>query len=197
MALIAVLGIRKGLVDHEKQLAEIKNYLSDTGKKIDCVSVIDISKIPDVDQMIFSDIIDNIRENDTIIISSLAKIGKTVGEVTENIVSLLESEAGLIICNLNIRLPEDNIKPLDFFNIIASLEKELIGERTKLASASIEASGVKPGRPKGKLGTSQLSGMEGEIKDMLDNKVSKSAIARLLSVSRTTLHDFIKTRGLE
>ena len=53
------------------------------------------------------------------------------------------------------------------------------------------------GRPKGSLGKSKLDGKEQFIKDELKYKVTKSAIARKLQASRTSLVNFIATRGLE
>jgi len=50
------------------------------------------------------------------------------------------------------------------------------------------------GRPKGKKSkTKKLTGREAEIKALLDKKISKSAIARILGVHRLTVADFAKT----
>jgi DNA invertase Pin-like site-specific DNA recombinase len=53
-----------------------------------------------------------------------------------------------------------------------------------------------PGRPKGVLGTSKLTGHEAEIQTFLAKTVSKAAIAKILGVSRSTLHHFIQSRRL-
>jgi DNA-binding CsgD family transcriptional regulator len=39
-------------------------------------------------------------------------------------------------------------------------------------------------------------GTEGEIQRLLAKRVSKAAIARILGVSRSTLHHFIRSRHL-
>jgi DNA invertase Pin-like site-specific DNA recombinase len=52
------------------------------------------------------------------------------------------------------------------------------------------------GRPKGVLGKSKLDGKKNEIQLFLNKGVSKSAIAKIMDVSRTTLRHFIKTRKL-
>ena len=53
------------------------------------------------------------------------------------------------------------------------------------------------GRPKGSTGPSKLDKHEEKIKELLGYKTPKAVIARMLDVSRTTLIDFIKNRGLE
>ena len=56
---------------------------------------------------------------------------------------------------------------------------DLISERTREGLARARASGRTLGRPKGSLG------------------VSKTAIAKITGVSRTSLYSFMRTRGLK
>ena len=65
------------------------------------------------------------------------------------------------------------------------------------ALAKARASGRKLGRPKGSLGVSRLNGKEDAIRRFLELGLSKTAIAKLTSVSRTTLYSFMSTRGLK
>ena len=58
------------------------------------------------------------------------------------------------------------------------------------------ASGRKLGRPKGSLGVSRRNGKEDDIRRFLDLDLSKTAIAKLTGVSRTTLYSFMSTRRL-
>ena len=80
--------------------------------------------------------------------------------------------------------------------LFAEIERDLIAERTKEGLAAARAKGRLPGRPKGVLGASKLMGTEGEIQRLLAKRVSKAAIARILGVSRSTLHHFIRSRHL-
>ena len=66
--------------------------------------------------------------------------------------------------------------------------------RTLLAAA--RAKGKHIGRPKGALGTSKLTGREAAIQDLLSKTVSKASIAKIMGVSRSTLHHFICSRHL-
>ena len=82
------------------------------------------------------------------------------------------------------------------FALFAEVERDLISERTREGLARARSSGRKLGRPKGSLGVSRLDGKEDEIRRFLELGVSKTAIAKLTGVSRTTLYSFMSTRGL-
>ena len=62
--------------------------------------------------------------------------------------------------------------------------------------ARAKRDGKKLGRPKGALGRSKLDGKEVEIKQLLEKGINKTAIAKLMDVSRPTLLNFVKTRKL-
>ena len=62
--------------------------------------------------------------------------------------------------------------------------------------ASARAKGRLLGRPKGVLGKSRLDGKEEEIRLLLQKQVSKASIAKIVGVTRPTIHRFIKTRRL-
>ena len=81
--------------------------------------------------------------------------------------------------------------------MFAEVERDLISERTRQGLAQARSSGRKLGRPKGALGVSRLNGKEDDIRRFLELGVSKTAIAKLTGVSRTTLYTFMRTRGLK
>ena len=83
------------------------------------------------------------------------------------------------------------------FALFAEVERDLISERTLEGFAKARSSGTKLGRPKGLLIVSRLDGKENEIRHFLNLGVSKSAIARIIGVSRPTLYNFISTRDLK
>ena len=73
--------------------------------------------------------------------------------------------------------------------LLTEKERSLVKE----ALARKKAEGVILGRPKGsKSKAKKLTGQEARIKDLLDKKVSKSGIAKILGVHRTTITTFIK-----
>ncbi|WP_435011948.1 recombinase family protein (plasmid) [Tundrisphaera lichenicola] len=82
------------------------------------------------------------------------------------------------------------------FGLFAEVERDLISQRTKEGLAAARAKGRLLGRPKGALGKSKLDGKEEEIRMLLEKTVSKASIAKIVGVSRTALHHFIRTRKL-
>lgn len=76
----------------------------------------------------------------------------------------------------------------------AEIERDLLRERTKAALDARAAKGLPVGRQTGAKGKrNKLAGKDAEIKKLLDAKVSKSGIARVLEVSRQTLDTHLKT----
>lgn len=95
----------------------------------------------------------------------------------------------------NYRLGNDiNSKVLAFaFGLAAEIERNLISQRTREALAGKRAEGVLFGRPKGtKSSKAKLTGQEMQIKKLLDKKISKSGITRILKVYRLTVSMFVK-----
>ena len=70
-------------------------------------------------------------------------------------------------------------------------------ERTKEGLAAARARGKRLGRPKGAWGKSKLDGKEEDIRTFLQKGGSKASIARIMEVSPTTLHHFVRTRKLQ
>jgi DNA invertase Pin-like site-specific DNA recombinase len=83
------------------------------------------------------------------------------------------------------------------FGLFAEVERDLISERTREGLASARATGRLLGRPKGSLGKSRLDGKEEEIRILLQKQVSKASIAKIVGVTRPTIHRFIETRRLD
>ena len=97
----------------------------------------------------------------------------------------------------------------ELMNVLQRSDRLVVSELSRLgrslgqivaildALAKARSSGRKLGRPKGSLGVSRLNGKEDDIRRFLDLGVSKTAIAKLTGVSRTTLYSFMSTRGLK
>ena len=82
------------------------------------------------------------------------------------------------------------------FGLFAEIERDLIAERMKEGLAAARAKGKQLGRPKGALGTSKLTGREADIQALLTKTVSKASIAKIMGISRSTLHHFVCSRNL-
>ena len=150
----------------------------------------------------FRDLVDSLKSGDTVIVSELSRVGRTLGVIIKQVDNILSKNINLIAIKENIRI-EDGKQDLQtkmmisMFGLFAEIERDLNSIRTKEGIERARKNGAKIGRPKGSKGKSKLDGKEEEICKYLDKKISKSGIARIFDVSATALRHFIKTRNLE
>jgi len=150
----------------------------------------------------FRELVDSLQAGDTIVISELSRIGRTLGVIIKQVDNIISRKINLIAIKENIKIIDgkQDIQTkmmVSMFGLFAEIERDLNSIRTKEGLERAKKKGVKLGRPKGKRGKSKLDGKEQEIAMYLDKKVSKAGIARILEVSVTGLNHFIATRNLE
>jgi DNA invertase Pin-like site-specific DNA recombinase len=142
-----------------------------------------------------------LNAGDTLIVSELSRLGRSVGQIITIVDQLIKMEVRLIAIKENMVINgKHDIQSkvmITLFGLFAEIERDLISERTKQGLNAARAKGKLLGRPKGSLSDSKLTGKEELIKEELKYRVAKSAIARKLGVSRTTLLNYIRTRGLD
>jgi DNA invertase Pin-like site-specific DNA recombinase len=140
-----------------------------------------------------------LQPGDTLIISDISRIGWSVAEVIRIIHTLVQHGVRFVAVKEGIQIDKEDPQSqvmISLFEMLASLESQLVFQRTKEALATAKEKGKKLGRPKGSFGKSKLDGREAEIKRLLALEVSKASIAKITGVDRATLYHFIKTRGL-
>lgn len=129
--------------------------------------------------------------------SELSRLGGNVLMIMGILNECMNKDIQVSIIKDNYRLRSDIIsKVLSFtFGLSAEIERNLINQRTKEALASKRVEDVILGRPKGsKSKTTKLTGQEKKIQELLDKKVSYSAIGRILGVHRLTVSTFVKEK---
>lgn len=145
-------------------------------------------------------LIGHLESGDTLIVSELSRIGRSVGQIVRIVDALIKAKIRFIAVKENIRLDEEPNSQTQamvmMFGLLADIDRELVSINTKEGLSSARRKGKKLGRPKGSLGISKLDGRTGEIKKLLSLGVSKGAIARMMGVGRTTVNHFAKSRGL-
>ena len=141
-----------------------------------------------------------LEPGDTLVVSELSRMGRSVGEVISTVDALLKQQVRFLAIKEGIRLAgKQDLHSkvmVTLFGLFAEIERELISMRTKEGLAAARASGKRLGRPKGRLGQSRLNGKEDEIQRLLDLKVSKASIAKITGVDRSTLYHFMRSRHL-
>lgn len=180
----------------ENQRFEINRYCERHELIVDKWIEETISGSKDVEKRKLGGLLDKMRKDDILICAELSRLGRNLLMIMSILNQCMKNEVNVWTIKDNYRLGNDiNSKVLAFaFGLSAEIERNLISQRTKEALARKKAEGVILGRPKGsKSKVRKLSGQETEIKALLDKKVSKSAIARILGVHRLTVAEFLKS----
>lgn len=156
-----------------------------------------ISGAKDVNERKLGKLLKRLKKDDVLICSELSRLGRSLLMIMAILNECMNRDIQVWTIKDNYRLGNDiNSKVLAFaFGLSAEIERNLISQRTKEALARKKAEGVILGRPKGrKSSKTKLSGQEKKIKELLDKKVSYSAIARILGVHRLTVSSFVNQR---
>jgi len=146
-------------------------------------------------------LIDTLQPGDRLIVSELSRLGRSLNQILQIVDRLMRKEVRLVAIKESLRLEGQHTLQtkaiIALFGLFAEVERDLIAERTKEGLAAAKAQGKRLGRPKGALGQSKLDGKEVEIQQLLQKKVSKASIARIVEVDPMTLDNFIRTRKLQ
>ena len=179
----------------ENQRFEINNYTKAKKLPIDEWIEETISATKQLSDRKFSKLLKKMRKDDILIVTELSRLGRNLMQIMSILHNCMERDIKVFTIKEHYELGNNiNSKVLAFaFGLSAEIERNLISLRTKEALARKKAEGVVLGRPKGsKSKVTKLTGKESEIKNMLDKKVSKSAIARIFGVHRLTAVAFVK-----
>lgn len=134
------------------------------------------------------------KKEDILVCSELSRLGRNLLMIMGILNECMNKDIQVWTIKDHYRLGSDiNSKVLAFaFGLSAEIERNLISQRTKEALARKRAEGVILGRPKGsKSAKTKLTGQEKKIKELLDKRVSYSAIGRILGVHRLTVSTFV------
>lgn len=181
----------------ENQRFEINRFCRSNSIKIDKWVTETISGTQDIEKRELGCLLDKLSKKDIMICTELSRLGRTLFMIMDVLNQCMKKDIQVWTIKDNYRLGSDiNSKVLAFaFGLSAEIERNLISQRTKEALARKKAEGVILGRPKGRKSTKvKLTGKELEIKKLLDKKVSKSAIGRILNVHRLTVSKFIEEK---
>jgi DNA invertase Pin-like site-specific DNA recombinase len=143
----------------------------------------------------FGDLLNRMKKGDVLIVSELSRLGRNLMQIMKILHDCMEKDVMVYTVKENYELGNNiNSKVLAFaFGLSAEIERNLISQRTKEALARRKAEGQILGRPKGSRSQiRKLSGKEEEIKNLMNRKISYSAIGRILGVHRLTVSSFVK-----
>jgi len=134
----------------------------------------------------FKGFLRSLSKNDHIIIFDLSSFSKNVEELVKVFECLLTRSISIHIADVNICINIDS-KPLVLLDLLVK-QREL---NKKLDKEKIQ------GRPKGRMSKSKFDTYRPQIIELIENRTSISEIAKILHVSRTSLKDYVNSRGLK
>lgn len=132
----------------------------------------------------FEAFLQTMQEGYTVIVSSFYILSDKVEELIKVINCMLSHSVNLWIVDTDLLMNKET-NMVDIFPLLNSLRKE---EKEK--SNQI-------GRPKGSKSSSKFDVHQRDILSLLSKGMSVSAIARELDVSRSSLKDYIESRGIK
>jgi putative DNA-invertase from lambdoid prophage Rac len=178
----------------ENQRFEILKFASDKKIVIDEFIEETESGTVRINERMLGQVIAKMKKSDTLILSELSRLGRSLLDVMSTLNVLMNKECFLLTVKENFVLGDNvNSKVLAFaFSLSGEIERQLISSRTKEALARRKAGGQSLGRPVGfRLKNTKLSGKEEEIRNLLKHQVSIRAIARMYNVHPVTVKKLV------
>lgn len=158
-----------------------------------------ISAMKKLDDRKFGALLKRMKKGDILIVTELSRLGRNLMQIMSILHHCMEKDIMVFTIKEHYELGNNiNSKVLAFaFGLSAEIERNLISQRTKEALARRRSEGVILGRPIGsKSKITKLTNKEEEIRQLLQKKVSYSAIGRILGVHRFTVSEFVKLKEL-
>jgi len=142
-------------------------------------------------------VLDELKDGDTLIVSELSRLGRSMLECME--ILALATRKGIRLYSIkgNWQLDhsiQSKIMALAF-SMAAEIERDLISQRTKEALRFKKEQGIPLGRPKGP-GKSKLDAFRPEIESLLANGSTQKFIAQRYHTTEANLHHWLKKRNL-
>ena len=201
MKTIGYLRVSTDKQDAKNQKFEIMDYAQKNNMTISEFIEVEMSSRMDRKKRRIDELFEKLDNGDTLITSELSRLGRSTGEVIGIVNDLIAKKVRFIAIKQGMVINgEHDLQTkvlVTLFSLLAEMERDILSQRTVQALKAKKAQGVILGRPKGSLGQSKLDGKTAQIQELLKHRVAKSAIARMVGVSRTTLLDYIKSRKLK
>lgn len=169
------------------QQKQILKYAHHHGLKIDTTEIENSDPTLELEERKeFKGFLRSLEKEDHIIIHDLTTFSESVEELVKVFECLLKRSISIHIAEPNVLIGV-NASPLALLELLVKqreLNKQLETERSQ-------------GRPKGRMSKSKFDIYRPRVIELLESKTSVSEIAKILHVSRTSLKDYINSRGLK
>ena len=201
--ILAYLRTSTDKQDLNNQRLEILEHARRTNLHVDDFIEISISSRKSRRDRRIEELLENLNQGDTLIVTELSRLGRSTGEVITLIDELVANDITVLILKQNLTLNQDqddiqSITMITMLSLFAQLERSMISRRTKEALAAKKAQGVQLGKPKGTVQSSQFDQDRHRIVELLGLGVSvrKIALEHLRYGDPSSLHYYVQTRHL-
>ena len=137
--------------DLDSQKYGIQEHCSRNDISVDEWLAVQISSRRTPKQRRLDELLAKLRKGDTLIVSELSRLGRSISEIVLLVDSLIRKRVTLIAIKENILLngkPDLQTKVMvTMFSLIAEVERDLISSRTKIGLQNARARGVRLGNP--------------------------------------------------
>lgn len=194
MSVIGYIRVSSQKQTVEHQRFEILKFANKEKLKINYWVEETISSRQPIIKRKIGDLLKNANKGDIIISCEISRLGRSISEVLHILEHLLNKGCQVWTIKENYKLGNNMQSKIIacIFGLAAEIERNLISERTKTSLANLKAKGKKLGRPiKSENKKLKLAKNKNKIKSLLEDGVSKSQIARIMGVQRSTLRRFI------
>lgn len=144
-----------------------------------------------------AEIIEKFKKGDTLIVSELSRLGRSMLECMEILAVAVEKGIRVYAVKGNWTLDssiQSKIVAMAF-SMASEIERDLISQRTKEALRYKKEQGIKLGRPIGP-GKSKLDPFRPEIEALLANGSTQKFIAGRYKTTEANLHNWLKKNSL-
>lgn len=200
--IIAYLRVGSSNKEHlDVQKDEIKRFASDRQMNVDkWVTDVTIGTGKGKeDERNIDMVVDRIQKGDTLILTDISRLGRTLSEVMMLMSRCMEKGAQIYSIKDRYILDDALNLPVmgNVFNLVTEIEHSLMSTRTKEALTHKKNTGGPLGRPKGSAAKqSFLDAHKEEVISMLERGDTVVEICKRFNVSRNTYYMFKRNYGL-
>ena len=146
---------------------------------------------------ILTDLMNNLREGDILVICKLDRLGRNLAHLIQLIDELKNKKAFIISLNdpIDTTTPQ-GMMMFHLFGMVAEYERAMIMERISAGIKAARLRGVNGGRKKG---LTEDAKQKAKLAQILykSNNIPVSAITKQLGISRPTLYTYLRYRGVK
>lgn len=186
MNIVLIKG-KNSSIDIKAQQQAIIRYAKTNGLSIDETEVENSNKnLLLEERKEFKGFLRSLNENDVILIYDFTTLTQEVGELTKIFDCFLRRSIEIHVCSRNLYIHEKT-PAFEVFDFLAKFREETMYKGKEKSQ----------GRPRGRMSKSKFDIYRAQVIDYLCENKSVNEISKLLGVSRTSLKDYINSRGLK